>query len=885
MPKFYPSISDDLRDWVLRQSVFFVASAPLQGRHINLSPKGLPDASLAILGPNEAAYIDATGSGSETISHVRENGRITVMFCSFDTAPGIVRFFCNGSVIEWDQPEFPQYLDRMGGKAVVGARAIIHLDVFKVQSSCGYGVPRLSVKLDPDTNESKPYLKDRDTLGHWAGKQVQANKMRAYQKEWNYRSLDGLPALWTAVRDNNKFTGVAQLGNWARRHRDDIETAKTIVLVLFMAIGIMHWIGYVVGASGSASDRHYAIAEFARSYPRDPVDVITADFLSEANMTAGAARRVDQIRARYEQVQPGRGSATTRPAHAYEASFLLALEPALMDLAKHRIKLAVNAGNADTEGLHDAVVQMVQAKGLDLKVAWISGDQVLSTVQEALSSGKSDFKSIYTGQPLSEWPFEPIFAQCYLGGLGIAAALANGADIVLCGRVSDASAVIGAAYWFHGWQRSDLDRLANALVAGHLIECSNYVCGGNFTGFKMLESLGGDGWTNIGYPIAEISPEGQVIITMQTYATGGAVTVDTCSAQLLYEIQGPRYLNSDVTALLGDISFEQRGTNRVALRGVRSAPPPPTTKVGISARGGFQAEAVYFLVGLDIAAKARMLEAQIRHVLAPYSDAFTALTFSTLGSAPDDPRTQDSATVTFRIVAQARTAAALAPPRFLRPITDNIMQGYPGATWHLDTRQGFPRPIFEYFVCLLPQTAVQHRLHLPWKTGATNAGPQTVDIAPPPAAQADLTPAPPIPTPIPSTTNYGPTIRGPLGWIVHARSGDKGPDANCGFWVRHADEFQWLRRVLTVSTVQELLGPQYTSTDTDTDTAAAGAASLRVERFELPNLRAVHFLFRNLLDRGVCATVTVDFLGKNVAEFLRARFVDLPVRFLERGKL
>ncbi|RAH80683.1 DUF1446-domain-containing protein [Aspergillus japonicus CBS 114.51] len=837
MPKFYPSISDDLRDWVLRQSVFFVASAPLQGRHINLSPKGLPDASLAILGPNEAAYIDATGSGSETISHVRENGRITIMFCSFDTAPGIVRFFCNGSVIEWDQPEFPQYLDRMGGKAVVGARAIIHLDVFKVQSSCGYGVPRLSVKLDPDTNESKPYLKDRDTLGHWAGKQVQANKMRAYQKEWNYRSLDGLPALWTAVKDNNKFTGVAQLGNWARRHRDDIETAKTTVLVLFIAMGIMHWIGYV-----------------------------------EANMSAGAARRVDQIRARNEQVQPGRGSASTTPAPAYEPSFLLALEPALVDLAKHRIKLAVNAGNADTEGLHDAVVQMVEAKGLDLKVAWVSGDQVLSTVQEALSSGKSDFKSIYTGQPLSEWPFEPIFAQCYLGGLGIAAALANDADIVLCGRVSDASAVIGAAYWFHGWQRSDLDRLANALVAGHLIECSNYVCGGNFTGFKMLESLGRDGWTNIGYPIAEISPQGQVIITMQTYATGGAVTVDTCSAQLLYEIQGPRYLNSDVTALLGDISFEQLGTNRVALRGVRSAPPPPTTKVGISARGGFQAEASYFLVGLDIAAKARMLEAQIRHVLAPYSDAFTALTFSTLGSAADDPRTQDSATVTFRVVAQARTAAALAPLRFLRPITDNIMQAYPGATWHLDTRPGFPRPIFEYFVCLLPQTAVQHRVHLPWKTGSGAAGPQTVDIAPPPPspAQTNLPSAPPMS----SNASYGPTIRGPLGWIVHARSGDKGPDANCGFWVRHADEFQWLRRVLAVPTVRELLGPQYTS-----------ATALQVERFELPNLRAVHFLFRNLLDRGVCATVTVDFLGKNVAEFLRARFVDLPVRFLERGKL
>lgn len=139
MPTFWPSITPELRDWALRQSVFFVASAPLQGRHVNVSPKGFPDSSFAILGPNEAAYVDATGSGSETISHVRENGRLTIMFCSFDASPGIVRFFCTGSVIEYDEPEFPGYLERMGGKKVVGARAIIRLNVFKVLSPTPLG--------------------------------------------------------------------------------------------------------------------------------------------------------------------------------------------------------------------------------------------------------------------------------------------------------------------------------------------------------------------------------------------------------------------------------------------------------------------------------------------------------------------------------------------------------------------------------------------------------------------------------------------------------------------------------------------------------------------------------------------------------------------------
>ncbi|KAJ6133759.1 hypothetical protein N7523_000081 [Penicillium sp. IBT 18751x] len=616
----------------------------------------------------------------------------------------------------------------------------------------------------------------------------------------------------------------------------------------------------IAGASGSASDRRHAIAEFARHYPTDPVDVIIADFMSEFNMATAAGRRVDQLT-----------SLDTR-APAYDVSFLEALDPALEDLAKYGIKVAVNAGVTDTKGLYEVVVKMVQERGLDLKVAWVSGDEVLSTVQTSLAAGQSEFHNIYTGERLADWPFEPIFAQCYLGGLGIAAALAEGADLVLCGRVSDASPVIGAAYWYHSWQRDELDKLANAFVAGHLIECSNYVCGGNFTGFKALEQ----GWANIGYPIAEISKEGDVIITMQKHASGGAVTVDTCKSQLLYEIQGPWYYNSDVTAVLNGIHFEQRGVNRVAIHGVRSGPPPPTTKVGITARGGFQAEAWWFLTGLDIDDKARMLEIQIRRLLSPYSNRFTSLKFDLLGSSQPDARDQNRATVPLRIVVQAPRAEDLSPPRFLKPITDNIMAGYPGATFHLDLRQGFPRPLFEYYVTLLPQQDVQHRVHLPWKPTAHT---RILEVAPPPLTQTYPLRQPSqaithTEKPVDLASDFGPTIRGPLGWIVHARSGDKGADSNCGFWVRHRDEYSWLRTLLSVDTARELLG----------DTGRA-QSQLAIERFELPGLYAVHFLFRNLLDRGVGVTSTVDVLGKNVAEFVRARNVDLPLCFLNRGKL
>ena len=132
MVKFYDTIESDLAEWAMKQQVFFVASAPWKGRHINLSPKGLPSSSFCILNPNLCAYVDATGSGVETISHIQENGRCTVMFCSFETSPRIMRLFCTGRVVGWNEPGFDGWLKRMGNKNVAGARAVIILDVFKV---------------------------------------------------------------------------------------------------------------------------------------------------------------------------------------------------------------------------------------------------------------------------------------------------------------------------------------------------------------------------------------------------------------------------------------------------------------------------------------------------------------------------------------------------------------------------------------------------------------------------------------------------------------------------------------------------------------------------------------------------------------------------------
>jgi hypothetical protein len=209
----------------------------------------------------------------------------------------------------------------------------------------------------------------------------------------------------------------------------------------------------IAGASGSASDRRHAILSLARNHPNDPIDLIIGDWMSEGNMTARAWSKT-----------------RADPADlAYEPTFLEALVPALPLLAKHGIKVAVNAGASDAKGLCEIVRKIVKEQGLKLSVAWIEGDEVMPAVQKRIAAGEEKFENICTGETLSDWEFEPIYAQAYLGGLGIAEALRRGADIVIAGRVSDASPVIGAAYWWHNWKRSDLDQLANSFVAGHLI--------------------------------------------------------------------------------------------------------------------------------------------------------------------------------------------------------------------------------------------------------------------------------------------------------------------------------------------------------------------------------------------------------------------------------
>ena len=206
--------------------------------------------------------------------------------------------------------------------------------------------------------------------------------------------------------------------------------------------------------SGSPVDRRDALYRAVSS--SEPIDVFVGDWMSELNMPARA----------YSVMTEGEA------AIGYEPSYLQALEPALEKLAERKIKFVANGGCVATKDLFDQVNNMIKDKGLEgkLNVAWVEGDIVTDVIKAADPSAQI---SVCTGQKLSEWPHTAIFAQCYLGGWAIAKALEAGADIVLCGRVADASPIIGAATWWHNWKRTDFDYLAQTLIAGHLIECKD----------------------------------------------------------------------------------------------------------------------------------------------------------------------------------------------------------------------------------------------------------------------------------------------------------------------------------------------------------------------------------------------------------------------------
>ena len=577
----------------------------------------------------------------------------------------------------------------------------------------------------------------------------------------------------------------------------------------------------IANCSGFYGDRKSAAREMVDD---GPIGALTGDWLAELTML---------ILARTQAKHPGGGFART---------FVQQMEEVMGTCLDRGIRVVSNAGGLDADHCAEAVHEVAEKLGLSPTIAYVNGDNLLPRIEEMREAGIEliDFE---TGQPVAAVDY--ISANAYLGAWGIVEALENGADIVVTGRTTDAAIVCGPAAWHHGWTRDQLDEMAGAVVAGHVIECGTQATGGNYSFFTEV-----DGLERPGFPWAEIAADGSSVIGKHD-GTGGAVSVGTVTSQLLYEIGGPGYLGPDVTARFDTIRLEQVARDRVRISDTKGEAPPDTLKVSMNSWGGFRSDMTIALTGLDIEAKAALIEKAFWRSCRFGPDDFEHVTTTVVRTEKDDPASNEEAVASWRITVKD------ADERKTRSIgsamNDLALASIPG--FFGLAGGGLAKPFGVHTSGLVPRGLVpQHVVIL--------GGERTVVDSAAPGPDPTVDPTVPALPAAPS----GATQRGPLGLIAGARSGDKGGNANLGVFVRSGEAYVWLDQLLSTDRLRELL-PE--------------AAELEIERFALPNIWSINFLIHGILQRGVASSTRQDGQAKGLGEWLRARHVDIPLSLLE----
>lgn len=554
--------------------------------------------------------------------------------------------------------------------------------------------------------------------------------------------------------------------------------------------------------SGFYGDRLAAMHEMLAG---GELDYLTGDYLAELTMLILARDRARS------------------PELGYAKTFLRQLEQSLGLALDKGVKIVANAGGLNPAGLADAVRTLAERLGLSVQVAHVEGDDLVHRASE-----------LGFGSVLS--------ANAYLGAWGIVECLSSGADVVVTGRVTDASVIVGPAAAHFGWTRTDYDALAGAVAAGHVIECGTQATGGNFSFFTEIPDL-----IRPGFPLAEISADGSSVITKHV-GTGGRVNSDTVTAQLLYEITGARYANPDVTLRVDSLQLTADGEDRVRISGVRGEAPPHTLKVSLNSIGGFRNSASFVLTGLDIEAKAALLQRQLE---ANMTVRPTELQWTLARTDHVDAPTEETASALLHCTVRDPDPAKVGR-QFSSAAVEIALASYPGFTTTAPPGEGQVYGTFK--PGYVDATLVPHE--------AVNADGSRVDIAPSTKTLVlEAVAEPPLPDPLPA----GPTRRVPLGAITGARSGDKGGSANVGLWVRTHEQWRWLAHTLTVDKLRELL-PE--------------AAELPVTRHLLPNLRAINFVIEGILGEGVAYQARFDPQAKGLGEWLRSRHLEIPEELL-----
>ena len=574
----------------------------------------------------------------------------------------------------------------------------------------------------------------------------------------------------------------------------------------------------VANCSGFYGDRLAAPRELVDG---GPVDVLTGDYLAELTML---------ILYKSGQRDPSLGYATT---------FVRQMEQVLGTCQDRNIKVVANAGGLNPAGLAHRLRALAAELGLDVAVAHVEGDDILGDLGSLRAAGHR-LEHLDTGAPLEA---EPVSANAYLGGFGIADALAGGADVVVTGRVTDASLVVGPAVWRFGWRRDDWDRLAGAVAVGHVIECGAQTTGGNYAFFSEVPGL-----EHPGFPVAEVHADGSAVITKHP-GTGGLVSVGTVTAQLLYEIGGPLYANPDVVADFSTIELTDAGPDRVLLSGTRGHPAPADLKVSVNLLGGWRNTMTFVLTGLDIEQKADLVERTLWQSLGG-TDSFADHDVRLIRSDVADAASNEQASAQLRVTVKSPDPETVGR-RFSNMATEMALASYPG--FYLTSPPGEATAYGVFWPTLVPRSVVSEVV--------VHADGRRVTVPPPPSPRTSPAGPPPAAATAGATARGGATRRLPLGTVVGARSGDKGGNANVGLWARHETGFRWLRDELSVEKLRTLL-PE--------------AAELVIERHELENLWAVNFVVHGLLGEGVASSTRPDAQAKSLGEYVRSRLVDIP---------
>lgn len=583
----------------------------------------------------------------------------------------------------------------------------------------------------------------------------------------------------------------------------------------------------IANCSGFFGDRLSAAREMVDG---GPIDVLTGDWLAELTMGVLAKQQA------------------ANPQAGFARSFVQQMEDVLSDCLDRGIKIVSNAGGLNPHELGREITALASRLGREVRIAVVDGDDARSLFATCQAQGWRA-PHLDTDAPYASLGSEPVAANAYLGGWAITEALAAGAEVVITGRVTDAAIILGPAAWHFGWARDDWDALAGAVAAGHVIECGTQATGGNFSFFREIPQL-----TRAGFPIAELHADGSCVITKHP-GTGGEVTVETVTAQLLYEIDGPRYFNPDVVTRLDTARLEQLAPDRVRMSGVRGEPAPGHVKVGVISTAGWRNSMTFVLTGTDIDAKAELAQRALWADIEGGREAFDTVTVRLLRNDRADPQTveQSVALLTVTVTARERNRVN----HFSRAAIETGLASYPGL--YFTSAPGAASELMVFWPTLMSADRFSARVTLDGRTW------RVVRHWPMPLLHEVIGPEPPTAR-VPDSS----TRRMPLGTVLGARSGDKAGNATLGVWARDDQGYRWLRNWWTEQRLRELI-PE-----------SQGHA---LKFWELPHLRACGVTIVGILGYGVAANPDLDSQAKGLGEYLRAKYVDIPVSLLPEEAL